>query len=159
MVLANITDYSVGLFIHVLAVVVAFGPTFGYGILFSLLPKYPRAAPALFEATRKVDRYLVEPGDDRAPARRHLPARRRALEVERSVLHVGFIAIIALFGIQHGFFRPQGRKAAGARRTRPRGRRHAQRRVRSEVAKRLGMVGPAAGLIVVVTIFFMVFKP
>ena len=49
MVLANITDYSVGLFIHILAVVLTFGPTFGYGFLFSVLPKYPRAAPGLIQ--------------------------------------------------------------------------------------------------------------
>jgi hypothetical protein len=31
MVLANITDYSVGLFIHIVAVVLTFGPTSGTG--------------------------------------------------------------------------------------------------------------------------------
>src|SRR4051812_28451586 len=62
MVLANITDYSVGLFIHILAVVLTFGPTFGYGFLFSVMPKYPRAAPGLIEGIQKIDRYLITPG-------------------------------------------------------------------------------------------------
>ena len=29
-------DYKIALFLHVLAVVLAFGPTFGYGILYSV---------------------------------------------------------------------------------------------------------------------------
>ena len=55
MVLANITDYSVALFIHILAVVLTFGPTFGYGFLFSVLPKYPRAAPGLIRVRSAED--------------------------------------------------------------------------------------------------------
>ena len=39
--------YKIFLFLHILAVVVALGPTFGYGIFFSVLPRYPRSAPAL----------------------------------------------------------------------------------------------------------------
>src|SRR5262249_46969203 len=54
--------YKVALFFHIIAVVVALGPTFGYGIFFSVLPKYPRSAPALIEGMRRVDRYLVNPG-------------------------------------------------------------------------------------------------
>ncbi len=47
--------YKVALFFHILAVV-ALGPTFAYGILFSVLPKYPRAAPALIDGMRRIDR-------------------------------------------------------------------------------------------------------
>jgi len=44
---ATITGYSVGLFIHVLAVVLAFGPTFGYALFFPVAPQFPAATPAL----------------------------------------------------------------------------------------------------------------
>jgi hypothetical protein len=162
MLLASIVsaDYKIALFLHILAVVLAFGPTFGYGILFSVLPSYPRAAPVVIAGVQKIDRYLVSPGlvvvllagiylmiagDD-------------AWDGSEAFITVGFIAIIALFGLQHGFFRPQTAKAKEL----------AERDLKTgdtlseefeEVSRRLGTVGPLAGLIVVVTIFFMSYKP
>ena len=153
-------DYKIALFLHILAVVLAFGPTFGYGILFSVLPDHPRATPALLAGIQRIDRYLVTPGmvvvllagiyliigsDD-------------AWDGSEAFITVGFIAIIALFGLQHGFFRPQTAKAKAL----------AERDLKAgdtlsaefeEVSRRLGTVGPIAGLIVVVTIFFMAYKP
>ena len=153
-------DYKIALFLHILAVVLAFGPTFGYGILFSVLPDYPRATPALLAGIQRIDRYLVTPGmvivllagvylmiasDD-------------AWDGSEAFITVGFIAIIALFGLQHGFFRPQTAKAKAL----------AERDLKAgdtlseefeEISQRLGTVGPIAGLIVVITIFFMSYKP
>ncbi|HEX5527403.1 MAG TPA: DUF2269 family protein [Solirubrobacterales bacterium] len=155
---ATITGYSIGLFIHVLAVVLAFGPTFAYGIIFSVMPKYPRSAPVLFETIRKVDNYLVNPAMFIVLlAGIYLLADGHWSSGE-AFITVGFIAIIALMGLQHAFFRPQGRKAQEL----------AERDLKAgdafsaefeEVSRRLGTVGPIAGLIVAVTIFFMVVKP
>lgn len=158
MVLADITGYSLGLFIHILAVVVAFGPTFAYGILFSVLPKYPRSAPAFIEAIRKVDNYLVNPGLVIVLIAGIYLMSDGNWEESETFITVGFLAIIVLFGLQHAFFRPQGRKAQEL----------AERDLKSgdtlsaefeEVSRRLGAVGSVAGLIVVVTIFFMTVKP
>ena len=158
MVVADITDYSVGLFIHILAVVLAFGPTFSYGIIFSVMPSNPGSAPALFDAIRKVDRYLVDPGMIVVLLAGIYLMAEGNWDGSEAFIAVGFIAIIALFGLQHGFFRPQGRKAQAL----------AERDLKAgdsfsaefeEVSRRLGMVGPIAGLIVVVTIFFMTVKP
>ena len=54
-----------------------------------------------------------QPGDDRAAARRHLPAAASdgAWDGSDVFVIVGFVAIIVLFGLQHGFFQPQVRKA------------------------------------------------
>jgi len=158
MVLANITGYSVGLFIHILAVVLAFGPTFGYGILFSVLPNYPRATPALLAGIQKIDRYLVTPGLVVVLLAGLYVMSEGNWDGSEAFITVGFIAIIALFGLQHGFFRPQTAKAKEL----------AERDLKGsdtlsaefeEVSRRLGTVGPIAGLIVVVTIFFMTVKP
>jgi hypothetical protein len=158
MVLANITDYSVGLFIHSLAVVLAFGPTFAYGIIFSVMPQHPRSAPALFDAIRKVDRYLVDPGMVVVLLAGIYLLAEGPWEGSEAFITVGFIAIIALFGLQHAFFRPQGRKAQElAERDLQKGDSFSPEF--EEISRRLGMVGPIAGLIVVVTIFFMVVKP
>ncbi|HEX2265538.1 MAG TPA: DUF2269 family protein [Solirubrobacterales bacterium] len=158
MVLADITGYSIGLFIHVVAVVLAFGPTFAYGLMFSLAAKYPRATPAFFEAQRKIDTFLVSPGMIVVLLAGIYMLADGPWEGDESWITVGFVAIIALLGLQHAFFRPQGRKAQEL----------AERDLKSgdtlsaefeEVSRRLGTVGPIAGLIVIVTIFFMTVKP
>lgn len=153
-------DYKIALFLHVVAVVLAFGPTFGYGIAFSVLPQYPRAAPAILAAIQKTDRYLVNPGmivvllagvylmiasDD-------------VWKGDEAFIIVGFLAIIALFGLQHAFFQPRIRKALEL----------AERDLKTgdtlseefqAFGQQTGQVGGIAGLIVVVTIFFMTYKP
>lgn len=152
--------YKVALFFHVIAVVVALGPTFGYGIFFSVLPKHPRAAPALIEGIRRVDRYLVNRG-----LLLLLIAGIVLLADSSSVwdgsnffIVWGFIAIIALLGLQHGFFGPRMAKLQEV----------ADRDLQSgdsfstefETGSRLiAQVGSAAGLLVVLTVFFMVYKP
>lgn len=158
MVQANITGYSIGLFVHVLAVVLAFGPTFAYGIIFSILPQHPRSAPALFEAIRKVDNYLVNPGTLVVLLAGIYLMADGHWDGSEVFIAVGFVAIVILLGLQHTFFRPQGLKAQEL----------AERDLKAgdtfsaefeEISRRLGMVGMTAGLIVVVTIFFMVVKP
>lgn len=156
--LATITGYSIGLFVHVLAVVLTFGPTFAYGIIFSLMPQHPRSAPAFFEAIRKVDNYLVNPGTLVVLLAGIYLMADGHWDGGEAFIAVGFVAIVVLMGLQHAFFRPQGRKAQEL----------AERDLKAgdtfsaefeEISRRLGTVGPIAGLIVVVTIFFMVVKP
>jgi uncharacterized membrane protein len=157
-VTATITGYSIGLFIHILAVVLAFGPTFGYGFIFSVAPQHPRATPALMAGVQKIDRYLVNPGMVVILIAGIYLMSKGSWDASESFIAVGFVAILALFGLQHGFFQPQTRKA----------RELAERDLESgdtlsdefnAVSQRLGQVGGLAGLIVVVTIFFMVVKP
>jgi hypothetical protein len=156
--------YKIALFFHIIAVVVALGPTFGYGIFFSVLPKFPRAAPALIEGMRRVDRYLVNPG-------------LVILLIAGIVLLVdskiggtsvwdgsdffvvwGFIAIIALFGVQHGFFAPRmARLQEIAERDLGSGDTFS---AKFEAESRLiAQAGAATGLLIVLTVFFMVYKP
>src|ERR1700744_5273902 len=111
MALAMIGDagYKIALFFHILAVVVALGPTFGYGVMFSVLPRYPRAAPALIDGMRRIDRYLVNPGMVLLLVAGIVVLATSGSVWKGSQFFVvwGFIAIIALFGLQHGFFGPQ----------------------------------------------------
>ncbi len=153
-------DYKIALFLHILAVVLAFGPTFGYGILFSVLPNYPRATPAVLAGIQKIDRYLVSPGliVVLLAGIYLLIASDDAWDGGDAFISVGFLAIIVLFGLQHAFFRPQTAKAKEL----------AERDLKAgdtfsdefgAVSERLSNVGKLAGLIVVVTIFFMSYKP
>jgi len=155
---ATITGYSVGLFIHILAVVMAFGPTFGYGFIFSVAPQHPTATPALLAGVQRIDRYLVNPGMVVLLVAGIYLMSEGSWDASEGFIALGFVAIIALFGLQHGFFQPQTRKAKAL----------AERDLESgdslsaefrAVSQRIGQVGGLAGLIVVVTIFFMVVKP
>jgi Predicted integral membrane protein (DUF2269) len=156
--LATITAYSVGLFIHVSAVVLAFGPTFGYAFFFSVSSQFPRATPAILAGVQKTDRYLVNPGMVVVLLAGIYLLAEGPWKGSETFIWVGIAAIIVLLGLQHGFFRPQVRRArALAERDLESG------EVLSEeflaVSKRIGQFGTLAGLIVAVAIFFMVVKP
>lgn len=160
MLTASIVDpgYKIALFLHVLAVVLAFGPTFGYALFFSVAPQYPRAVPAILAGVQKCDRYLVNPGMIVLLLAGIFLLVDGDWGSSEVFITIGFLAIIVLFGMQHAFFQPQTAKAKEL----------AERDLKigdtlsdefEAVSERLGKVGGMAGLIVVVTIFFMVYKP
>ncbi len=150
--------YKIALVLHILAVVLAFGPTFGYGVFFSVTPQFPRATPAILAGIQRVDRFLVNPGMIVLLLAGIYLLADGPWEASDAFVSVGFLAIIALFGLQHAFFGPQVRRA----------RELAERDLKAgdalspefdAVAQRLSQVGMIAGLIVVVTVFFMTYKP
>jgi amino acid permease len=152
------SGYKIGLFVHILAVVLAFGPTFAYGLFFSVLPQSPRSAPALLDGVAKTNRYLVTPGTVVVLLAGVYLLSDGDWDSGEAFIAVGFVAVLALLALQLFFFIPQGRKA----------RELAARDLESgdslseefeAVGRRLGQVGGLAGLIVVVTIFFMTYKP
>jgi hypothetical protein len=160
MPLATIVDpgYKIAVFLHVLAVVLAFGPTFGYALFFSVVPQHPRATPAILAGVQKCDKYLVNPGMIILLLAGLYLLSDGPWETSDAFIGVGFLAIIGLFALQHGFFQPQVRKAKEM----------AERDLKAgdtlsdefeAVGQRIGQVGTLAGVIVVVTIFFMTYKP
>ncbi len=153
-------DYKLALFLHILAVVLAFGPTFGYGFFFSVAPQYPRATPALLAGIQKVDRYLVNPGMVvlLLAGIGLLSASGGAWDGSDAFVIVGFIAIIVLFGLQHAYFQPRVRRAKElAERDLEKGDTLSDEF--EALSGQIAQVGTLAGLIVVVTIFFMAYKP
>jgi len=162
MLFASIVDpgYKIALFLHILAVVLAFGPTFGYALFFSVVPQHPRATPAILAGIQKCDRYLVNPGMIvlLLAGIALLVASDGAWETSDAFVSLGIIAIIVLFGLQHAFFQPQVLKAKEL----------AERDLKAgdtlspefeALGQRVGQVGTLAGVIVVVTVFFMTYKP
>jgi hypothetical protein len=142
----------------ILAVVLAFGPTFGYALFFSVAPQFPRATPAILAGVQKCDRYLVNPGMIVLLLAGIYLLVDGPWETGDAFISVGFLAIIILFGLQHAFFQPQTRKAKEL----------AERDLKSgdalsdeftTLSERIGKVGGLAGLTVVVAIFFMSYKP
>jgi uncharacterized membrane protein len=158
--LATIVDpgYKIALFLHILAAVLAFGPTFGYALFFSVTPQFPRATPAILAGIQKTDRFLVNPGMIVLLLAGIYLLADGPWEASDAFISLGFLAILALFGLQHGFFGPQVRRA----------RELAEGDLKSgdelgeefmAVSQRISQVGSVAGLIVVVTIFFMAYQP
>lgn len=158
--LATITDpgYKIALFVHILAAVVAFGPTFGYGFFFSVSPQAPRATPAILAGMQKVDRYLVEPGAIVVLLAGIYLLADGHWKASEAFIGVGFAAIVVLLGLQHAFFKPQTRKARElAERDLAAGDTLSDEFV--ALGARIGKVGTLAGLIIAVAIFFMAYKP
>ncbi len=158
--LATIIDpgYKFALFLHILAVVLAFGPTFGYALFFSVAPDHPRATPAILTGVQRCDRYLVSPGLIVLLLAGIYLLIDGDWDAGAAFISVGWVAIIVLFGLQHAFFRPQTAKAKEL----------AERDLKSgdtlsdeftALSERIGNIGKLAGLIVVVTVFFMTYKP
>jgi uncharacterized membrane protein len=159
---ASIVDpgYKIVLFLHILAVLLAFGPTFGYAFFFSVAPQHPQATPAILAGVQKVDKYLVNPGMVvlLLAGIGLLSASDGAWEMSDAFVGFGILAILVLFGLQHGFFQPKVREAKAL----------AERDLKGgdalspefeALGDRIGKVGTLAGVIVVVTIFFMTYKP
>jgi uncharacterized membrane protein len=150
--------YKIALFLHILAVVLAFGPTFGYAFFMSMTPQFPRATPAILAGIQKIDRYLVQPGMIVLLLAGIYLLADGPWDASDAFVSIGFLAIIALFGLQHGFFRPQ---TARARELAERDLEHGEELgpEYAAIAERLSKVGGLAGLIVLVTVFFMAYKP
>jgi uncharacterized membrane protein len=159
MLVAAITGFSIGLFIHVLAVVLTFGPTYGYAFFIASAERSePRSVPAVLRGILQIDRYLVSPGLIVILLAGIYMLIDAKISAGESWISVGFLAIVVLFGMAHGFFRPNTRKALEL----------AERDLESgdtlgpeyeAISKKLETGGKVAGALVAITIFFMVVQP
>lgn len=154
--------YDVVVWLHVSAVVIAFGPTFAYGIYLAMTArKHPRAIPAVLEAQNAINRGLVTIGAIVVLLSGVYLAADADVFSEVFVA-VGIVAIIVLLGLVHGFFLPHDRRAllaarrdieaAGAGKVE-----FGEEFSRAQLAS--ARMGPVAGLIVIVAIYFMAAKP
>lgn len=159
MIAATITGYSIGLFIHVLAVVLTFGPTYGYAFFVTAAEESsPRSVPTVLRGILTIDRYLVTPGLIVILLAGIYMLIDAEISAGESFVTVGFIAIVVLFGMAHGFFLPQTRQALElAESDLAKG--DALSPEYEAISKKLETGGKIAGLIVAITIFFMVVKP
>ncbi len=159
MQIANITAYNFGLFIHVLAVVVAFGPTFAYGIFGAVAERTaPAAVPAVIRGMQKVDRTLVTPGMVVLLLAGMYLIAKAEISFGESWVSVGFLAIIVLFGLSHGYFAPRLKQALTVSERDLAGDGDLSDEYRA-ITKQIETGGKIAGLVVVIAIFFMVVKP
>jgi uncharacterized membrane protein len=162
MTTAAVQFYDVVVWLHVSAVVLAFGPTFAYGIYYATAGRnHPRSIPAIMEAQDLVNRAMVTIGGVVILVTGIYLAADR-WDFGYFFVTWGLVAIIVLLALVHGFFRPHERRAlAAARRdidAADAGEVEFGEEFNRESAASARM-GPIAGLIVIVTIYVMVAKP
>jgi Predicted integral membrane protein (DUF2269) len=157
-----VTFYDVVVWLHVSAVVVAFGPTFAFGIYIAMTARnHPRSIPAALEAQNAVNRSLVSLGAIIVL----LSGLYLAADgdwFDEAFVGVGIVAIIVLLGLLHGYFLPHDNRALEA------AKRDIDASGSGEVefgeeynraAAASARMGPIAGLIVILAIYLMVAKP
>ncbi len=157
-----VTFFDVVLWVHVTAVVLAFGVTFAFGIYVGLTAaNHPRSIPAVLEAQTVINRTMVSGGMLVILATGLYMAIDRDLFDEFFVAW-GLVAIVVLLGLVHGFFLPHDRRALEAAR-RDISASTGDKVEFSEEFNRANLasarMGPIAGLIVILTIYVMVAKP
>jgi predicted integral membrane protein DUF2269 len=158
---ADVHFYDVVLFFHILSVVLAFGPSFAYGMFVTIAQRDGGVAvPSVGRAILTWDRTIGTASMVIVFLSGMYMASKDTYPWDFSDFFVswGFVAIIVLFGLVHGFFIPNTRKAVelAERDLGDGGKLSAEFEARSAL---LGKIGPIAGLIVVLTIYVMTAKP
>jgi hypothetical protein len=158
-----VTFYNVVVWLHISSVVIAFGPTFAFGIYFAVgARKYPRSIPAILETQNVIQRSMTTIGGILILITGFYLAG-KAWDFSDFFIVWGIIAIVALLGLVHGFFLPNDTRAL----------RIAKRDIDAagpsgdfepskefmDVSSRSARMGPIAGLIVILTIYVMAAKP
>ena len=160
--MAEIYFYDVVVFVHVTAVVVAFGATFAYPFFQAVVERAsPRSVPAMFRAMHTTSRYLVIPGA------LVVLAAGIYLAIDRwdfgyLFITVGLSIIVVVIILGATFFDRHETRAIEL----------SERDVAAagagdvvlseeywEVSRRIARVGMLASLLILVAVFFMVVKP
>ena len=155
--------YDVIVWLHVSGVVLAFGPTFAFGIYFAVgARKHPRGIPAILESQIAISRSLITLGGILVLITGlYLTGDR--FEFSDFFVAWGILAIIVLLGLTHAFFTPNDTRALQL----------AKRDIEAagptgdfepsqefmDVSSRNAKMGPVAGLIIILTIYVMAAKP
>lgn len=145
--------YDVVTAVHVMAIVLAFGVTFAYPILFPYLGRnHPQALAPIHHAQERIGKFLITPAATLALVTGIYLAADRDL-FDKIWVQVPMAILIILLGLGGAFFAPQERKAAHLAETSPGSPEY------MALAQRIGKVGALSSLLVLVAIFLMVGKP
>lgn len=161
MPIASVQFIDVVLFIHIGAVLLAFGPTYGYAFFVATAESaHPRAVPAVMESILKIDRSLVSVGLLVVLASGIYLVEDVGWDYGEFFVSWGMTAILVLLGLTHGFFRPRTRKmrelAIRDLGESGEGTLSEEYLAESRLVARAGMV---AGIIVILTVYVMAAKP
>ena len=154
--------YDVIVWLHVSAVVVAFGPTFAFGVYVAATARnHPRSIPAVLEAQNTISRTMVTIGALLVLITGIYLAADR-WDFGYFFITWGLIAIIVLLGLTHGYFLRHDRRALAAARRDIEAAGPGEVELGEEFNRETAAsarMGPIAGLIVILTIYVMAAKP
>lgn len=157
--IADVTAYNVGLFIHILAIVVAIGATYAYPIVLAWVERFaPESVPPVYAALRRVDRLMVTPGLIIVLLAGFYLVSEGELDLSESWISLGIVTVLVLLGMTHGYFRPRWDRGIelAERDLKAGGELSEEFRANS---RQMAIAGMLMSLLVIVTIFFMVVKP
>lgn len=163
MPVAAVDFYDVIRWIHITAVVLAFGPAFAFGILLSVAERRdPRSLPVVFAAIDTISRSLVTLGAIVVFATGIYLTIDGPWSFGDVFINVGMLALIVLIGAVHVFFIPNDRRAAeiAARDIEEAGAGEVKLSPEFDRINRRGaQAWMLAGLTVILVIYFMTAKP
>jgi uncharacterized membrane protein len=158
-VLGIITAYGVGKFIHVFAVIVAFGPTYAYPFMGAISAKTdPRAVPTIHRIIAAIDRYLLMPGLVILTLAGFYLVSKGKIQLSEAYVSVGIAGVLIVGAMQGMFFSKWNREALAL----------AESDLKSgdtlgpeymALTKKIAGAGQFVGILIAVVVFFMVVKP
>lgn len=162
MVAAEVQFYDVIVWLHVSSVVVGFGPTFAFGLYLALAGrKYPRSMPAILDAQCTISRTMVTIAALVILGSGIYLASDR-WEFSDFFVVAGLVAVIILLALVHLYFVPNEIRAREIAERDIEAAGSGEVKFSDEFDRRMrgsAIAGPIAGLIIIVTIYFMATKP
>ncbi len=144
--------YDVVLWIHILAFLIAFGPTYGYGMFMAAAGK---AGPtAMIEAVKvmaKWDRIAITTGAVVLLISGHYMAGER-WDFSDFFVNWGNIVFLVILGMTHAYFVPRERRVIAALEA-------GNEEEAQALGQKIGMVGAFMGVLVILTVYVMTAKP
>lgn len=163
--LTAVTFYDVVLFVHIFAVLLAFGPTYAYPVFLAVAERTdPRAVPAVGRGIATWDRFGVWMLLVILAGGLYLVADSSAWGFGDFYVSFGFLAVIVLGGLAGAFFAPNTRRLVEIAERDIAAADQAGKEVELSaefraLSGRIGRVGAFAGVLVLVTVYVMTAKP
>lgn len=161
--LTAVTFYDVVLFFHIVAVVLAFGPTFAYPVFLAVAERTdPRALPAVGRGIVTWDRIALLMLVVLLAAGLYLVADSPAWGLGDFYISWGLLVVIIIGGLSGAYFTPKTKRLVelAERDIAAAGDGEIQLSAEFQALNRqLGQVGTFAGILIILTIYVMTAKP
>ncbi len=161
--LTAVTFYDVILFFHILAVVLAFGPTFAYPVFLAVAERTdPRALPAVGRGIVTWDRIALLMLVVLLAAGLYLVADSPAWGLGDFYISWGLLVVIIIGGLSGAYFTPKTKRLVelAERDIAAAGDGEVQLSAEFQALNRqVGQVGTFAGILIILTIYVMTAKP
>lgn len=161
MLVAEVTFYNVVLFFHIMAIILAFGPTYSYGLFFAMAGRDPRALPAVGKAVVAWNRAGTTGGIILAIITGFYMAG-DLWDFGDFFIVWGLLAVVVLLGLVHGYFIPKVSRLVDLAEADIAASQGGEVKLSEEtnrISEGLTKVGPVAGILILLTVYFMTAKP